>query len=396
MIHNILEFSHSKDKKQETTFLKYIKFIFLFILIFIGCSKIKIIPFDTAPLDIINWEQYGGNAARTNFHPGDISLPLKLKWRYDATSAIGKTMLAVDGILYFTTLDGRLYAVDISSGKKIGQKKINVDATSAYQDGNLIIGLRYGDETLFKYNLKTAKYEWKIDAGDIASEPLILPENIVVTALYNHIDLYDAKNGVKIWQTKTPDQIRSSPALKNDKIVFGCDDGFVYAVEKLTGSIIWKFKTGASVQATPVIGDSIVYVGSLDKKLYAISLSEGKLIWSFQAGGQLFEAAAIDNIVVLFGSTDSKLYCLDRFSGKVSWTFEANSVISTSPLICQNKVIFGSLDHFYYALDLKTGNELWKYETKGRIRTNPVIWNKYLIGASENNYVYIFTPEQED
>jgi outer membrane protein assembly factor BamB len=343
-----------------------------------------------------NWEMYGGNAARTNYYSGDISLPLKLKWRYDATSAIGKTLLAVDGVLYFSSLDGRLYALDIETGKKIGHKKIIVDATQAYQDSNLILALRYGDETLFKYNLKTAKYEWKIDAGDIASEPLVLDGNIIVTALYNHIDLYDLKNGVKIWQTKTPDQIRSSPSLKNDKIVFGCDDGFVYAVEKLTGAIAWKFKTGAGVQATPVIGDTIVYIGSLDKIFYAISLNSGKLLWSFPTEGQLFEAAALDDEFIIFGSTDSKLYCLDRLTGKEIWMYEAKSVISTSPLICQDKIFFGSLDNFYYALDLKSGKELWKYETRGRIRTNPVIWGEYLIGASENNYVYIFSPEQED
>ncbi|HEX9972469.1 MAG TPA: PQQ-binding-like beta-propeller repeat protein [bacterium] len=376
--------------------MKFIKIAFLITLTLTGCSKIKIIHFISERPIVKNWEMYGGNTARTNFYPGDISLPLKLKWRYDATSAIGKTMLAVDGILYFTTLDGRLYALNIETGKKIGHKKTIVDATQAYQDTNLVLALRYGDETLFKYNLKSAKYDWKIDAGDIASEPLVLDQNIIVTALYNHIDFYDLKNGVRIWQTKTPDQIRSSPAMKHDKIVFGCDDGFVYAVERLTGAITWKFKTGASVQATPVIGDTIVYVGSLDKNFYAISLNSGKPVWSFQAGGQLFEAAALDNEFIIFGSADSKIYCLDRFSGKEIWAFEAKSVISTSPLICQDKVFFGSLDNFYYALDLKTGKELWKYETKGRVRTNPVIWGEYLIGASENNYVYIFSPEQED
>ena len=376
--------------------MKYIKFALLFILIFSGCSKIKIVHFKTEPPLIKNWELYGGNPARTNFHPEDISLPLKLKWRYDATSAIGKTILAVDGILYFTTLDGRLYAVDIESGKKIGQKKINVAATPAYQDKNLILGFRYGDDTLFKYNLKTGKYDWKIDAGDIASEPLVLDEKIIVTALYNHIDLYDSKNGMRIWQTKTPDQIRSSPASKNNRIVFGCDGGFVYAVENLTGAIIWKFKTGAAVQATPVIDDTIVYVGSRDKKFYAISLNSGKLLWNFEAGGQLLEAAALNEQFVIFGSTDSKIYCLDRFSGKEIWTFEAKSAISTSPLICRDKVFFGSLDNFYYALALKNGAELWKYQTKGRVKTNPVIWGNYLIGASENNHVYLFSPEQED
>lgn len=376
--------------------MKYIKFALLCILIFVGCSKIRTVPF-TPELPVPqNWEMYGGNIARTSFYPGAISLPLQLKWHYNATSAIEKSMVAVDGVLYFTTLDGRLYALEIESGKKIGNMKINVAGTQAFQDASLILALRYGDETLFKYNLKSAKYDWKIDAGDIASEPLVLDGNIIVTALYNHIDAYDSKNGTRIWQTKTPDQIRSSPALKNDRIVFGCDDGFVYAVAKRTGTILWKFKTGASVQATPVIGDTIVYVGSLDKRFYAMSLNDGKLLWTFQAGGQLFEAAALDHEFIIFGATDSQLHCLDRWTGKEIWTFEAKSVISTSPLICQDKVFFGSLDNFYYAVDLKSGKELWKYQTKGRIRTNPVIWGNYLIGASENNSIYVFSPEQED
>lgn len=372
-----------------------INFLVIFILV-INCARIKI-NFNTLDkTDSLNWEMYGGNPARTNVYPGDISLPLDLKWRYNASSALGKTILAVDSIVYFTTMDGRLYALDIVTGSKIGNRKINVDATSAYHDTSLFIALRYGDETLFKYNLKRGKNDWKIDAGDIASEPLILDRNIVITALYQHIDLYNLSDGSKIWQIKTDDQIRSTPAYHQGTIVFGCDDGFVYAVDKVAGQILWKYKTNASVQATPAIKDTIVYIGSNDNNFYAIGIKSGKLIWSFNAKGQIFNAPAIDDNFVVFGSTDSQLYCLDRLSGKKIWSFEAESVISTSPLICKHKVFFGSLDHHYYAVDLKTGEEIWKYETKGRVKTAPIIWGKYLIGASENNYVYAFSTAEEN
>ena len=371
-------------------------FFLVIIVLFVNCAKIKINPETVRDIPAYNWKMYGGTPERTNFYPGNISFPLKLAWRYNASSAIGKTLVVVDSLIYFTTMDGRLYALNIKSGTKVGHKKINSDATAAYRDATLLIAFRYGNDTLFKYNLKRGKYDWKIDAGDIASEPLLLDDSIIITALYNHIDHYDAADGSKKWQTKTGGQIRSSPAAHQGIIVFGCDDGFIYAVDKASGGILWKFKTGASVPATPAIKDSIVYVGSSDKTFYAIQLKTGKLIWRFKTGGQIFHAPAVNDRVVAFGTTDSYLYCLNRFSGKKLWSFEAKAVISTSPLVCKNSIIFGSLDHLYYAVDLNNGQEIWKFETRGRVKTSPVIWGDYLIGASENNYIYAFSNSAQD
>jgi len=338
---------------------------------------------------------YGGNPARTNHYPGDMSLPLKLIWKYNASSAIGKTILVVDGIVFFNTKDGRIYALNIKDGDKLGHKKTEVDATSAYKDTSVYIAYRYGDFTLLKYNLKEAKIDWRIDAGDIASEPLMLDDGIVITALYKHIDFYSLIDGARIWQTKTDDQIRSSPAFNQGTIVFGCDDGYVYAVGEMIGESKWKFQTNASVQATPAIKDTIVYIGSSDYYFYAISLKTGKLVWKHKTNGQILHAPAVNDDIVIFGSTDSRLYCLNRLSGKEIWIFQAKSVISTSPLICNNTVLFGSLDQHYYAVNLETGYEIWKYKTRGRVRTAPVVWGKYLIGAAENNTIYAFSSSEE-
>lgn len=376
-------------------FLNYLKCCLLSVLILIGCAKIRLRPGMPMAEPSPNWLMAGGNPARTNSYAGTISLPLKLQWRYSASSAIGKTLLVVDGILYFATLDGRLYALDIRTGQKIGHTKTDVEATAVYLDSSLIIARRYGDETLFRYDLKSGKYQWKVDAGDIASEPLIFDQGIFLTALYKHIDQYQPERGIRIWQTKLPNQIQSSPAAHQDKIVFGCDDGFVYAVAKSTGSVVWKFKTSASIQATPAILDTMVYIGSRDGNFYALSLNDGHELWRYEVTGLILHGAAVDSRQVIFGTTDSKLYCLDRLTGHEQWTFTAKSVISTSPLLSSDLVLVGSLDHHYYALDRATGKELWRYKTKGRIRTQPIIWRNYLIGASENNYVYAFSSEKE-
>ncbi len=376
--------------------MKRFHFFILTILILTSCAKIKLQKHSQLNTNPSDWGMYGRNPGRTNEYPGSISLPLKLKWHLNASAAIERTILVRDSVIFFSTMDGRIYAYNIETRKKIGYIKTEYNATGVVKDSALFVARRYGDETLVKYCLMRGKKEWEFNAGDITTEPLILDDGIVVTALYKHIDFYDLTNGESIWKFETNKQIRSSPACDGEIIVFGCDDGNIYAIKKSTGELKWEYKTAGSVQVTPAIKNDVVYVGSNDKKFYAINLQTGRLVWEFQTNGQIFHAAGVTDSIVVFGSTDSFLYCLNRISGKLIWTFEAKSVISTSPLICEDKIFIGSLDHHLYALDRSTGVELWKFKAKGRIRSNPIIYKNYLILASEDDELYVFESNKQE
>lgn len=339
-----------------------------------------------------NWPLFGGDFSRANYRQATLSPPLNNHWLYKASSAIGPTLLAVNGYLFFCTLDGRLYTLNINTGHKIGRIKTegSHEATCAYYKGKLIIASRYGELTLANYDLENGKYLWKIDAGDIASEPLITDEGIFVSALYKHIDKYHFDSGEKLWSFETEDQHRSSPALSKNVLVVGCDNGIIYALNAKSGKLKWKFKTGASVFTTPSIWDETVFIGSLDSVFYALNLSDGALLWSFRANSPIYQSAATDGMNVIFGSSDGRLYCLNAETGQEIWRFQANSVVSTPPVISGRVVYFGSLDRHYYGLSLQDGKKLWQFATKGRIRTAPVVWGKYVFGASENKFVYAF------
>jgi outer membrane protein assembly factor BamB len=356
------------------------------------CSSKVLIPQRTSDSTAQNWYLFGGDPQRTNYRTKTLSPPLKFYWEYKASSAIGQSLVAVDGILYFTTLDGRIYVLDIETGQRIAKTKSEggYEATCAYYDGNLIIASRYGDLTLANYDLRNGEYLWKIDAGDIASEPLVADGGVFVSALYNHIDKYHFGTGEKLWTFKTDDQHRSSPALSKNVLVVGCDNGSIYALNANSGKLKWKFNTGASVFAAPVISNETVFVGSLDSSFYALSLSDGSVLWTFFANDAISQSAATNGEKVIFGSNDGELHCLDTQTGQELWRFSAKSVVSTPPLITGTVVYFGSLDSRYYGLNLDTGKELWNFETKGRIRTAPVVWGNYLLGASEDKYIYAF------
>ncbi len=340
-----------------------------------------------------NWSQFGGGETRLASIRSEVVPPLRNAWTYKPSSKVGRALVIVDGLIYFGTLDGKIEVVDVETGSRVRRIKLTdqIEGTCAYHDGSLYVAYRYGEETLGRLDLKSGKFLWQVDAGDIASEPLVTEEGVFVSALYKHIDCYDLATGERKWRYKTADQHRSSPALSAGVLVSGCDNGTVYALVSATGALKWKTSAGASVFATPVIDAGRVFVGSIDSVFYALSLDDGKELWRFKADAPIYQSAASDGDVVVFGATNGQVFCLDAVTGSQRWSFSAQSVVSTSPLITGGSVYFGSLDTNYYALDMNNGRELWHFTTEGRIRTAPVAWGPYLVGASEKRTLYAFT-----
>ena len=357
-----------------------------------GCSKIKL----RRPLQTVsvypNWTMYGGNPQRTHVYPSKTNPPLDLYWTKRLNALAERSLILVDSVLFFGTQHEHIHAYHIFTKKKIGKINVDFPATCAYSNNTLFIARRYGDNTLYALDLSKGKWLWKIDAGDIESEPLITPTGIVVSALYKHIDMYAMDTGTRLWTFETGDHIYSSPAYANGKIFFGCDDGYLYAINSSDGTLLWKFKSGASIRATPAVNVNrkIVFIGSSDFYFYALNMVSGEELWRFETNGQITQGAAVTQNSVVFGSTDHNVYCLNSRNGQLRWQIASRSVVGTSPVIAGSTVYWGSLDHYLYAVELKTGKTIWTYETKGRIRTDPIVWGPYLVTASEDDYIYVF------
>lgn len=370
-------------------------FILLPLLLF-NCYKFVLKPNIPPQSTADEWPQFGANPARTGNPQTTIDPPLELAWTYSANAAIESALILADSVLYFGSMDGYIYALDIIEGKKLGRKKFRIAATCAHKNHHLIIARRYGKKTLYNYDLANGKERWSIDAGDIQSEPLLDREWIYISALYKHVDRYNFETGNKSWTFKTKSQLHSSPALSQKTLVFGSDDGTIYALHSETGEQQWTFQANGSVYATPVISKNTVFVGSFDNNLYALDLASGNLKWKFSTEASIYHACAVNQKYVIAGSNDHFIYCLDVDRGMLQWKFAAKSLISTTPILTRTHVFFGSTDKHFYGVNLSTGKLAWKYEAEGRIRTTPIVYKNYLLGASENNVIYAFNPTLSD
>ncbi len=73
---------------------------------------------------------------------------------------------------------------------------------------------------------------------------------------------------------------RSQPAVTEEAIFTGSQDGRVYALDRQSGCVWWTFDAESEVRSAPTIGENgWLYFGDFNANVYAVEAQSGKLVW---------------------------------------------------------------------------------------------------------------------
>ena len=312
---------------------------------------------------------FRGDAAHTGVFRSEGPRQFRrVKWSFQTGDRVVSSAVISDGVLYFGSDDGNVYAVDAASGRQVWKRATGgpVAATPAVAGGLVYVGSY--DGRFYAFDARTGSTRWRFTtAGERRFEAKhlhgLLPKQQTIA------DPFDV--------------FLSSPVVAAGVVYFGSGDGNVYALDAATGELKWKFQTGDVVHASPAYADGVVYVGSWDSHFYAIDAATGRQKWRFDGGtdpvmhnqvGFQSSAAVVDGVVYV-GCRDSNLYAIDAVTGKEKWRFNnAGSWVITSPAVVDGKVIFGTSDTSrYFVVDAHTGKELVRQQGKAFIFASPAV-----------------------
>lgn len=154
-----------------------------------------------------------------------------IKWRFKARRAVTSSPVSSKGLLYFSSLDGTLYALDAKTG--------------------------------------WVAWRFRLGKGSISSP--CLSDNLVFTgAIDGVIYCVEARSAKEVWHFSTDHQVTGSPLIYKDSLYCGSVDGCLYCLDYRTGQMRWKFKTDGPITGTPVAHEDIIFFGSTDHNLYAL------------------------------------------------------------------------------------------------------------------------------
>ena len=170
---------------------------------------------------------------------------------------------------------------------------------------------------------------------------------------------YDTRGVAKLtqlkWKFKAGGWVSSSPAVLQDRVLFGSLDGNFYSVNKETAQERWHFKTGSSIYSSCAIAGAVVFFGSLDGAAYGLDIQSGEPKFKFVTAGPVYSSPAVADGRIYFGSLDGHLHAVDVVRQTERWKFKTGGPVYSTPAISEGNVYFGSLDGNLYAVAGRSG-----------------------------------------
>ncbi|MEN6643601.1 MAG: PQQ-binding-like beta-propeller repeat protein [Armatimonadia bacterium] len=243
-----------------------------------------------------------------------------------------------------------------------------------------------------------AKQVWKYQTeGPIRSSAAIVNGIAYVGSYDGWLYALDLSRGERLWRFPAESAITGAPAVCDDQIFFGTENGDIFCVAQPrrggppTGQLVWRYRSSAAVTASPLVTDSgLVIVGSCDSYIYALDRNVGKLVWKIATGGPVIASASKVSARipagvnaagkatkrsdgVLIGGSDGKLYAIEEVKGQIIWTFTSDGPITSAPVTCGDRLYVTNRTGSLYALQTTSGKQLWACKIPGSVAHSPAV-----------------------
>ncbi|OHB73848.1 MAG: Pyrrolo-quinoline quinone, partial [Planctomycetes bacterium RBG_16_55_9] len=287
---------------------------------------------------------------------------LTFLWKFKTGDTVKSSPVIVGNRVFVGSSADNVYAIDLSMGQKVWSYKTTdaVEATPCAVEGAVFVGSL--DGFLYALDAENGSLKWKYETeGQIlgAANWTQSPDGriwILVGSYDNRLHCLDANDGAVVWTYETDNYINGSPAVDDNKTVFGGCDALIHVVSLVDGSKIAEIDSGSYIAASAAFVDGQVYVGNYENVFIRADIAAGKIIWEYrESNAPFFSSPAVGESVVIFGGRDSLVHCVGRDDGKVVWTFKTLGEVDSSPVLCGDKVVVGSEDGRLYILRLSDG-----------------------------------------
>lgn len=326
---------------------------------------------------------FRGNAGRTGSYPG--SPPLRepaIKWKFKTDGAIWSSPAVWNGMVYFGSKDGFLYAVDSETGAERWKSRSKYEVTSSPAVSQGMVFLGGWEGAVVSFDASTGRVLWKTETKEgNAGSPAVTGG--AVFAGWNVLEIRSGRL-LRDFRSESP-VMSESPAAYQGSLYSGAKDTMV-SIDIETGATRWKFRTEGSIWSGPAISEDIVYFGNDFRNLYAVDAQTGKERWKFDTRSPVRQPPAVAHGMVFLAS-GYDLHAVTMKTGRPVWKMSAKSVFSP-PAVAGGVVLVGCGNRILHALDVKSGRELWTFKLSGGIRTQPVVHEGTVYVGADDGYLY--------
>ena len=291
----------------------------------------------------------------------------ELLWRRELTAVKDKNdaktsrlrieapISAFDGKVFVGTDAGALFALNAETGETAWETTVGgvIRGAANYLPGrNQLIVLDQEDGTLACLDTQTGEINWRSErvdrsdgspavSGDIAvfgscasalhivatdtgarlrdvpiengggqvADGVALFEGFAYAGTRDGRVICAAQNTGEIaWTAEVSvDEVFSTPAVHNDRVIATSHDGFIHALRRDSGALLWRLEIGF-MPGSPVIAGDKVFVCA-DGILHMLRFEDGEQLWKMPLADEIHGPALLPNLLVV-GAEDGVVIAL--------------------------------------------------------------------------------------
>jgi outer membrane protein assembly factor BamB len=208
----------------------------------------------------------------------------------------------------------------------------------------------------------------KFEQG-VTSSPIASGTKVIFGCRDGKMRALNILTGAAMWGYEAAGGIGASPAIHGDKVIGADYTGAVFALELETGNRIWSSKLPGRVVSSPcILGDRVV-VGCFDNFVYCLSALDGRVLWNATTNGRVWATAAASEETFFIPSYDGNLYALSSGTGEIKWTYKVGGEVICSPALVGGNVIVGAADGRLHAINCTTGEAAWIFDAGAAVNS---------------------------
>jgi len=207
-------------------------------------------------------------------------------WRVNVTGQIWGSPALSAGTIVVGTQRGIVYAVDSRTGRErwrfstvgdtlrsasFGFDRKTIQSSAAIVGDNVLIGAR--DGFLYSLSLATGRERWRANHdvswanGSPAIDRGLVFETTSDGAFVQAVDL---ASGVERWRADRVGLSWSSPLVAGEFVYVTTATGWVHALDRTTGARKWAYRADGAIWSSPVLARGLLLFGSDDGGVYAL------------------------------------------------------------------------------------------------------------------------------
>lgn len=221
-----------------------------------------------------------------------------VRWEFPTDQSVWSQPLIVDGVLYFTSLDHRLYALDPDTGDELWRLDLEGAAPESpvFYNGRLYVGS-------FARKIFEISTDGKV-VNTFPTDDWVWGQPVIVDGVLYAADVggtvyavaLDGDNFAEKWHTRVNSEakvaIRATPLVYDNNVVVGTKDNHIYWLTKEDGLLTTSKELKGEVlsdlllikpDASHDIPEPYVVASTLsnDQLLVAFKLSNGDEVWTY-------------------------------------------------------------------------------------------------------------------